>query len=121
MKVLFADALSESAVCALREMGCEITINADLKAEDLAGAIGDHEILVVRSTKVNAAAINSAPNLALIIRLAREGILQMVVSKLTFLQSLIQVWLKNHLLLQVNRVTCLQDLYRGMIKEMTRQ
>ena len=68
MKVLFADALSESAVCALREMGCEITINADLKAEDLAGAIGDHEILVVRSTKVNAAAINSAPNLALIIR-----------------------------------------------------
>ena len=68
MRVLFADALSESAVSALREMGCEITINADLKAEDLAGAIGDHEILVVRSTKVNAAAINSAPNLALIIR-----------------------------------------------------
>ncbi len=68
MKVLFADALSDSAVDALRELGCEITINADLKAEELPGAIGDSEVLVVRSTKVTAATIQSAPSLALIIR-----------------------------------------------------
>ncbi len=68
MKVLFADALSDSAVGALRDLGCKITINADLTADALPEAIGDHEVLVVRSTKVTAATIQQAPNLALIIR-----------------------------------------------------
>ena len=68
MKVLFADALSDSAVGALRDLGCKITINADLTADALPEAIGDHEVLVVRSTKVTAATIQQAPYLALIIR-----------------------------------------------------
>jgi D-3-phosphoglycerate dehydrogenase len=68
IKILIADKLSPKAVSALEALGAEVTVHPELKAEDLAGAIGDHEILIVRSTKVQAPAIDSAPNLSLIIR-----------------------------------------------------
>jgi len=68
MKVLIADKLSPTAVRALEEMGHHVVVSPDLKAEDLPGAIDDAEVLVVRSTKVNAAAIEAGKSLSLIIR-----------------------------------------------------
>jgi D-3-phosphoglycerate dehydrogenase / 2-oxoglutarate reductase len=68
MNVLIADKLSKSAVSALEAMGHVVESNPDLKAEDLADAIGDAEALIVRSTKVGAAAIEAGKNLSLIIR-----------------------------------------------------
>jgi len=68
MKVLIADKLSAVAVSELESLGCEVTINADLSADSLPEAIGDAEVLVVRSTKVTADTINAATNLSLIIR-----------------------------------------------------
>ncbi len=68
MKILIADQLSDIAKAALKDLGGDIVSNPDLKAEDLPGHLGDIEILIVRSTKVSAAAIDAAPKLSLIIR-----------------------------------------------------
>ena len=68
MKVLIADKLSAKAVSELEKLGAEVTVNPELTADDLAGALGDSEVLIVRSTKVKAPAIEAAPNLSLIIR-----------------------------------------------------
>jgi D-3-phosphoglycerate dehydrogenase len=68
MKVLIADKLSEKAVTSLEKMGCKVTMNPDLSADDLPEVLGDANILIVRSTKVSAAAIDSARSLSLIIR-----------------------------------------------------
>ena len=68
MKILIADKLSESALAALKEMGAEVTSNPDLGADDLPGAIGDANVLIVRSTKVVAETIDAGKGLELIIR-----------------------------------------------------
>lgn len=68
MKVLIADKLSAVAVSELESLGCKVVMNPDLSAESLPEAIGDSEVLVVRSTKVTADTINAAKNLSLIIR-----------------------------------------------------
>ncbi|MHC4213860.1 MAG: NAD(P)-dependent oxidoreductase [Planctomycetota bacterium] len=68
MKVLIADKLSAKAVSDLEKLGAEVTVNPELTADDLAGSLGDAEILIVRSTKVQAPVIEAAPNLSLIIR-----------------------------------------------------
>jgi phosphoglycerate dehydrogenase-like enzyme len=68
MKVLIADKLSDKAVCDLENLGAEVVVKPDLTADDLGGALGDAEILVVRSTKVKAPAIEAGPCLSLIIR-----------------------------------------------------
>jgi len=68
MKVLIADKLSDKTVSALKKLGMEVSVNAELTAENLPQAIGDSDILVVRSTKVISKTIESAPNLSLIIR-----------------------------------------------------
>jgi len=68
MKVLIADKLSPKAVSDLQELGCDVTMNPDLSADELPGVISDAEILIVRSTKVTAATIDAATNLSLIIR-----------------------------------------------------
>ena len=68
MKILIADKMSSSAVKALEELGAQVAVNADLKAEDLPAAIGDADILIVRSTKVTTATIDAAQSLSLIIR-----------------------------------------------------
>ena len=67
MKILIVDKMSEKCVKALKDMGAEVAVNA-VKAEDLPKALGDTEVLIVRSTKVSAAAIESAPALSLIVR-----------------------------------------------------
>jgi len=68
VRILIADALSATAVTALEQLGAKVTVNASVKAEELPAHIGDAEILVVRSTKVTAAAVDAASSLSLIIR-----------------------------------------------------
>ena len=57
-----------ATVFALEKLGANITLDPDLTADKLPEAIKDSEILIVRSTKVNAATIEAATSLSLIIR-----------------------------------------------------
>ncbi|MCD4823234.1 MAG: NAD(P)-binding domain-containing protein [Phycisphaerae bacterium] len=68
MKILIADKLSDQAVSDLGALGAEVVMQPDLTADDLPNAVGDAEVLVVRSTKVTTATIEAAPRLSLIIR-----------------------------------------------------
>lgn len=68
MKILFADAIDEHRLGPLTNAGHECIVDGSLTADDLPGAIGDADILVVRSTKVTAATIDAGPHLSLIVR-----------------------------------------------------
>ena len=68
MKILIADKMSKSAIANLEKLGHQVVSNPDLKAEDLPAAIGDAEVLIVRSTKVIADTISAGSKLSLIIR-----------------------------------------------------
>ncbi len=68
MNILIADKLSESAIHALEALGGSITFLPGLSAGELPDHIKDHEILVVRSTRVTAATIDAGASLSLIIR-----------------------------------------------------
>ncbi len=66
MKILFADKFPVAKQNMLAQHECHNQF--DLNADELPTAITDHEILVVRSTKVSARTIDAAENLQLIIR-----------------------------------------------------
>ena len=68
MKVLLADALPDAAVEQLEAAGDEVTRLPELNADTLPDAVAGHEVLVVRSTKVTAAALEAADKLGLIVR-----------------------------------------------------
>lgn len=68
MKVLVADKFPDNYLQVLKDKGCEITYDPKLGENDLPDQIKDNVFLVVRSTKVNAAAIASGPELKVIIR-----------------------------------------------------
>ncbi len=70
MRVLIADKFEDSGLEALRAAGHEVEINPDLGPETLGEALASlkPEVLVVRSTKVPAAVIQSADGLRGIIR-----------------------------------------------------
>src|SRR5262245_20021008 len=68
MRVLFADAVSPSAVEALTEAGHECVSEPALGEDDLPGRIVGFAALGVRSTKVSAATIEAADALELIVR-----------------------------------------------------
>lgn len=68
MKVLIADKLSPTAVAQLKQLGAEVVVNDQVSEADLPQVVSDCEILIVRSRKVSAAAIEAAPMLSLIIR-----------------------------------------------------
>ena len=68
MKILIADKVSGKVVQALKDGGAKVTLNPDLSDKTLPGAIGDTEVLIVRSTKVTAETIEAAPVLSLIVR-----------------------------------------------------
>ena len=68
MKILIADKLSPKAIAALEKIGADITPNPNLKAEELSDAIGNANILIVRSTKVYEETIEAGKSLELIIR-----------------------------------------------------
>jgi len=68
MRILFADSVEESGLQPLKDAGHEVDISPGLGAGDLPEAMNDVDVLVVRSTKVTAAAIESAAHLGLIVR-----------------------------------------------------
>jgi D-3-phosphoglycerate dehydrogenase len=68
MRVLFADAFEQSGLDALKEEGYEIDYRPQLTASDLAGAVGEADVLVVRSTRVDADVFEKAGPLGLVIR-----------------------------------------------------
>ncbi len=68
VKVLIADKFPEQYIKQLNEMDLEVTYSPKLGEKDLIEAAKETDILVVRSTVVNAETINSSKNLNLIIR-----------------------------------------------------
>ncbi|MDE0615564.1 MAG: NAD(P)-binding domain-containing protein [bacterium] len=68
MRILFADSLAESAVERLRAGGDECVVDPSLTAESLPEHIAGFDVLVVRSTKVTATALEAADRLGLVVR-----------------------------------------------------
>jgi D-3-phosphoglycerate dehydrogenase len=68
MKIFIADKLSPKTVAALEQLDADVTVDADVKEDNLGSVLADTEVLVVRSKRVKAAAIAAAPQLSLIIR-----------------------------------------------------
>ena len=70
MRVLIADKLSDHVAPALEADGCAVTVDPGLKGDGLTAALGrvDPQVLVVRSTRVQAAQLAAARGLSLIIR-----------------------------------------------------
>lgn len=67
-KLLVADKFPVQGLEALKQLGLDVDYRAELDATGLAAALRDAAILIVRSTKVNAAAIDAAQRLQLIVR-----------------------------------------------------
>ncbi len=70
MRVLIADKFEKVGVDGLKEIGCTVELQPDLTADTLPGALErlDPQILIVRSTKVTAAALKSGASLSLVLR-----------------------------------------------------
>ncbi len=70
MKLLIADKFEPVGLARLDDIGCEVLSDPGLSAETLPAALAEHDpdVLIVRSTKVTAAALAKAPRLSLIIR-----------------------------------------------------
>jgi D-3-phosphoglycerate dehydrogenase len=68
MRILIADKVSKELISSLEKLGATVRLNPELTDETLPGSVGDATILIVRSTKVTAETIDSAPHLSLIVR-----------------------------------------------------
>ncbi len=68
MKTLIADKFSERHIQRLNQLGCEVTYQPGLKAEELPRVLGPYKILVVRSKQVTAEALKESDELALVLR-----------------------------------------------------
>ena len=68
MKILLADAFPETQQKSLTDDGNDVTFAPTLQGDELRGALGDHEVLVVRSTKVDAETLDAGKHLKLVIR-----------------------------------------------------
>jgi D-3-phosphoglycerate dehydrogenase len=70
MKVLIADKFEKVGIDGLKELGCTVVSQPEVKAEDLPAAIktADPHILIVRSKKVTADALKAGTALTLVIR-----------------------------------------------------
>jgi len=68
LRILIADKVSPRTVSALKALGAEVTMNAELSAKDLPGAIGDANVLIVRSTEVTADTLKAGQSLEVVIR-----------------------------------------------------
>ena len=68
MRVLVADDFPERQLERLRKRGHDVRYEPDLKAADLSGAVADTEILIVRSTEVSRATIESGKEIGMIVR-----------------------------------------------------
>jgi D-3-phosphoglycerate dehydrogenase len=70
MKVLVADKFETAGVDGLKDLGCEVVLRPDVKAEDLPAVLRevDPKVLIVRSKKVGEPALRGGPALVLVIR-----------------------------------------------------
>ncbi len=70
MNILIADKFEKEGIEGLKKLGCEVTVNPELKESALVQGVKEKspQILIVRSNKVNAAVIAANPSLKLIIR-----------------------------------------------------
>ncbi len=68
MRVLAADRLSESSLDEMRTLGVEVIYEPDLDGEELVNVLDGVNVLIVRGTVVNQAAIDAGKALNLIIR-----------------------------------------------------
>ena len=68
MRILFSDGLSEAAVERLRAGGDVCILKPSVTAEDLPAHVAGFDVLVVRSTRVTAEAIEAGTNLGLVVR-----------------------------------------------------
>jgi D-3-phosphoglycerate dehydrogenase / 2-oxoglutarate reductase len=70
MKVLIADKFEKVGLDGLKELGCTVVSQPDVKAEDLPAAIraADPHILIVRGKKVSSDALKAGTALTLVIR-----------------------------------------------------
>src|SRR5919206_1728173 len=70
MKVLIADKFEKVGIDGLKDLGCTVVSQPDVKAEELPAAIraADPHILIVRGTKVSADALKAGTALTLVIR-----------------------------------------------------
>jgi D-3-phosphoglycerate dehydrogenase len=68
MRVLCADAVESSLVADLEALGHEVVVDPKLAGDTLAAAVVGYEVLVVRSTKVDAATIAAGQSLRLVVR-----------------------------------------------------
>lgn len=68
MKILIADKVSPQMITSLKRLGAEVVSKPDISAEELPAVIGDAKILIVRSKKVTAQAIEAGKSLSLIVR-----------------------------------------------------
>lgn len=68
MKLLFADKFSDAGVAHLTELGHECRVRPELGSSDLPDAVGDADVLIVRSTKVQADTLAAGTGLGMVIR-----------------------------------------------------
>ncbi|MBR58746.1 MAG: hydroxyacid dehydrogenase [Myxococcales bacterium] len=68
MKILIADKVPDDCLEALQALGLDISFQPTLGADDLPSAVGEAQVLVVRSTRVTAETIDAAEHLQMIIR-----------------------------------------------------
>ncbi|MEM7258513.1 MAG: hypothetical protein AAF404_14130, partial [Pseudomonadota bacterium] len=68
MNILIADSFPQTHQDALSDEGHQLTFEPSLDESSLAAAVGDNEVLIVRSTKVNAATLEAGSKLKLVIR-----------------------------------------------------
>ncbi len=68
MKILFADKFPEARHQTLIDLGHSFTFKPELGAEQIPAEIGDHDVLVVRSTKVTKQTVDAGKALKLVIR-----------------------------------------------------
>lgn len=68
MKILIADKYPEAQLERFKELGCSVTYNPTVKAEELAKLIPGHKVLIVRSKKVTADTLQAGDMLTLVLR-----------------------------------------------------
>src|SRR5204863_7279435 len=68
MKTLIADKFSEAHIDQLKKLGCDVSYEPGLKAEDLPQRIAPYRILIVRSKQVTAETLKAGTQLTLVLR-----------------------------------------------------
>lgn len=68
MKIFIADKFPEAHLEKFKQIGCAVTYNPTVKADELPRHIAGHEILIVRSKQVSADTLKAADQLALVLR-----------------------------------------------------